>query len=176
MAALPVALPELRMSEQEYLKADFEVEPDFVDGTLEERYVGTYDHNKWQGALDAWFRAHYPEWRLRAGAEWRTRTSATRYRVPDVAVSSMAVSVEQVLTTAPVAIFEILSPEDTLRRTVLKLQDYEQMGVRNIFVIDPEGPLFFRFQDGTLGPADAAFDLTGSPGRIDWQAIQALIY
>lgn len=176
MAALPVTLPETRISEQDYLKADFEVEPDFVDGVIEERNVGEYNHSTWQEILQAWFRAHHSEWRLRARPEWRTRTSPTRYRVPDIAVTSMDLPVEQVLTTPPVAIFDILSPEDTLRRTVLKLQDYERMGVRNILVIDPEGPLFYRFQDGKLGPAEPAFTLTGAPGRVDWQAIQDLIY
>ena len=176
MAALPVVLPELRMSEQEYLRGEFEVAPDFVDGVVEERHVGTYSHSKWQDALQAWFRAHYPEWRLRASPEWRARTSSTRYRIPDVAVVSMDNPTEEVLTTPPVAVFEVLSPEDYMRRTMIKLQDYERMGIRNIFVIDPEGPAFYRFQEGKLGPAPAALELEGASGRVDWKALEDLIY
>ncbi len=176
MAALPIALPEPRISEQEYLRLEIEPAPDFVDGFTEERHLGEYSHNKWQDALQAWFREHYPEWRLRACPEWRTRVSSTRYRIPDVAVTSMDHPIEEVLVTPPVAVFEVLSPEDTLRRMVIKLQDYQSMGIRNIFVIDPEGPAFFRFEDGKLGPAEARPQLQGSAGSLDWEAIQQLFY
>ncbi len=176
MAALPVALSERRMSEQAYLRMDCEIASDFVDGFLEERHLGEYSHNKWQDALQAWFREHYPAWRLRACPEWRTKVSSTRYRIPDVAVTSMDQPIEEVLITPPVAVFEVLSPEDTLRRMVIKLQDYERMGIRNIFVIDPEGPAFFRFEDGKLGPAEEKPQLAGTGGSLDWEAIQQLFY
>ena len=176
MAALPVAFSERRMSEQEYLHIESETAPDFVDGFIEERHLGEYSHSRWQDALQAWFREHYPEWRLRACPEWRTRVSSTRYRVPDVAVTSMDQPIEEVLVTPPVAVFEVLSPEDTLRRMVIKLQDYERMGIRNIFVIDPEGPAFFRFEGGKLGPAEAKPQLEGAAGVVDWEAIQQLFY
>ncbi len=164
------------MSVQEYLKADFEPDADFVDGLIEERPLGEYDHSTWQDALQAWFRAHYPEWRLRARPALRIRVSPTRYRVPDVAVTAIDQPIEQVLVTPPVAVFEVLSPEDTLRRMVVKLQDYERMGIGNIFVIDPEGPAFYRFQDGKLGPAEARPRLQGADGEVDWEAIQQLFY
>ena len=176
MAALPVALSEPRMSEQEYLRSDFEPDADFIDGVVEERPMGEYDHSTWQDALQAWFRAHYPEWHLRARPELRIHVSPTRYRIPDVAVTAMDGPIEQVLVTPPVAVFEVLSPEDTLRRMVMKLQDYERMGIRNIFVIDPEGPAFFRFEGGKLGPAEAKPQLEGAAGVVDWEAIQQLFY
>ncbi len=176
MAALPIALPEPRISEQEYLRLEIEPAPDFVDGFIEERPMGEYDHSTWQDALQAWFRAHYPEWQLRARPELRIHVSPARYRIPDVVVTARDQPVEQVLVTPPVAVFEVLSPEDTLRRMVIKLQDYERMGVRNIFVIDPEGPAFFRFEDGKLGPAEARPQLQGSAGSLDWEAIQQLFY
>ena len=66
--------------------------------------------------LLAWFRGHHNDWNLRGRPEQRTRISATRYRVPDVAVIDMSVPVEQILVTPPVAVCEVLSPEDTVRR------------------------------------------------------------
>lgn len=177
MAALTVPVPvPLRMSEEEYLRAEFEPAADFVDGVIEERPMGEFDHSTWQEALQAWFRAHYTEWQLRARPELRCKVSPTRYRIPDVAVTAMAAPVEQVPVTPPSAVFEVLSPEDTLRRMVIKLGDYERMGVRNIFVIDPDGPLFYQFREGKLGPAEAQVALEGTAGLVDWQAIQGLFY
>ncbi len=176
MAALASSLPELRMSEAEYLKSEFEPAAEFVDGLIEERNVGGYEHSTWQDALQAWFRAHYPEWRLRARPEYRVRVSPTRYRVPDVTVTSMDQPIEQLLTTTPVAVFEVLSPDDTIRRVLIKLQDYERMGIQNIFLIDPEGPVFFQFREGKLGPADATLQLEGSSASVDWKAVQELFY
>ena len=176
MAALASAFPELRMSEAEYLKSEFEPAAEYVDGVIEERSAGGYDHSTWQEVLQAWFRAHYPEWRLRARPEYRVRVSSTRYRVPDVTVISMDEPIEQLLTTAPVAVFEVLSPDDTMRRVIVKLQDYERMGIRNIFLIDTEGPAFFQFREGKLGPAEAVVELEGASGRVDWKAVQELFY
>lgn len=176
MAALAEGLQEVRMSEGEYLKTDFEPAADFVDGVVEERNVGEYDHSTWQDALQAWFRAHSPDWRLRARPEWRMRTGPTRYRVPDVAVTSMDGPADPVQTTPPVAVFEILSPDDRIRRVMVKLSDYERMGVRNVFLIDPDGPAFFRFQDGKLGSAQETEKLDGATGSVDWAAVQALFY
>ncbi len=175
-AALAVTFPELRMTEGEYLRSEFEPAAEFVDGVIEERPMGEFDHSTWQEALQAWFRAHYPEWNLRARPELRVHVSPTRYRIPDVTVMSMDAPVEQVLVTPPVAVFEVLSPDDTVRRMLVKLADYERMGIRNIFVIDPDGPVFFQFRDGKLGPAEGKTDLQGSAGVVDWKAIQELFY
>lgn len=177
MAALTVPYPEpLRMTEAEYLQTVFEPDADFVDGVIEERPMGEFDHSTWQEALQAWFRAHYPEWNLRARPELRCKVSPTRYRIPDVAVTAMARPVEQIPVTPPVAVFEVLSPEDRVRRMVVKLGDYERMGVRNIFLIEPDGPVIYRFQAGELTLVEAKSELAGTEGWVDWAAVQALFY
>jgi Uma2 family endonuclease len=43
-----------------------------------------------------------------------------------------------VLIDAPLLIIEILSPDDTYSATERKTQDYTQMGVNTIWMIDPE--------------------------------------
>ncbi len=164
------------MTVEEYLRGEFEPDVDFVDGRIEERNVGEFDHSTWQEVLQAWFRDHYKEWSLRARPELRTRVSANRYRVPDVAVMDMGLPTEQILVTPPVAVFEVLSPEDTLRRMMVKLRDYERMGVRNIFLIDPEVPSFSQYKDGSLSLAAERVELAGARGYVDWKAIQELIY
>jgi Uma2 family endonuclease len=46
-------------------------------------------------------------------------------------------------------VFEILSPEDTMKRMLIKLADYKQMGVESTFVIDPGRDSYF-YEAGNL--------------------------
>ncbi len=171
-----VAATQTMMSLEEYLTGDFEPDADFVDGFLEERSAGQFDHSSWQEALQAWFRLHYPEWQLRARPELRNRISQTRYRVPDVAVMDMRLPVEQIVNAPPVAVFEILSPEDRLPRVLVKLADFERMGVGNIFLVDPAGPVASLYRNGQLETAASRVELAGSLGFVDWEMIQQMIY
>ena len=138
--------------------------------------MGEFDHNSWQEALLAWFRMHWKDWGLRARPEQRTRVSPTRIRVPDVAVMDMNLPVEQVLTVPPVAVFEIMSPEDRFTRVLEKLADYETMGIRKIFVI-PSETLQYRYRDGALATLPASrVPLEGTEGSIDFEALAGLRY
>jgi Uma2 family endonuclease len=58
--------------------------------------------------------------------------------------------IEKITTHPPVAVFEVLSPEDTVRRLMRKLNDYQAMGIPEIWVVDPEARAFSRFEDGQL--------------------------
>ena len=165
------------VSVEEYLHSDFEPDAEYVDGVIEERALGEFDHASWQDALQAWFRSHAADWNLRARPEYRVRVSPTRYRVPDVTVMDRALPAEPILTTPPVAVFEVLSPEDRMPRVLRKLADYEAMGVANIFVIDPETPRFYQFRNGALRPCtDPRTDLANAPGFLDWEALEGLLY
>jgi hypothetical protein len=46
-----------------------------------------------------------------------------------VAVLDSSAPVEQVMTHPPIAVFEVLSPEDTVQRLKHKLEDYSAMGI-----------------------------------------------
>jgi Uma2 family endonuclease len=75
----------------------------------------------------------------------------------------------------PVAVFEILSPEDTLRRVMTRCADYERMGIQTTLVIDPQGPKY-RYLAGRLEPLESrAFDIPGSRSRFDLDEIEKLI-
>jgi len=71
--------------------------------------------------------------------------------------------VEQIITHPPVAVIEILSPEDTVSRMMTKLREYEQMGIKTILVLDPNGRSF-RYLSSRLEPLPAEpFDLPAAP-------------
>ena len=48
----------------EYLHTAYEPDAEYVDGEIEERAAGEYDHATWQYALLRWFTAHEEEWDL----------------------------------------------------------------------------------------------------------------
>jgi Uma2 family endonuclease len=164
------------ISREEYLHTTYEPDADYVDGVIEERCMGEYDHSSWQDALLAWFRDHSREWNVRARPELRVQVSATRFRVPDVTVMSREQPIEQILTVPPLAVFEILSPEDKITRVLTKLADYEKMGVRTILVIDPATRQFHRYEQGSLELLrDDSVAISGSAARVEWSGVEALL-
>ena len=164
------------VSPEEYLHTDFEPDADFVDGVIEERPMGEYNHSSWQEVLLAWFRLHAKEWNVRARPELRLQVAPTRFRVPDVAVLDRDAPTTPVLNTAPLVIFEILSPEDRLKRVMIKLDDYRRMGVAGIFVLDPEDGRFYRYSSGSLHVVeDEVIDLGVGPLSLDRKQLQDLL-
>ena len=133
-----------------YLRSSYEPDAEYVDGKIEERPMGELDHASWQEAISAWFRQHWAEWGVRALPELQVKVAANRYRVPDVTVLDPSQPREQVITHPPLAVFEILSPEDTLQRLKRRLEDYRVMGIAEIRVIDPQDDTFYRYEDGQL--------------------------
>jgi len=157
-----------------YLRSAYEPDAEYVDGEIQERPVGEYDYASWQAALLEYLTAHKQDWNIRVLAELRVQVAATRFRVPDVTVLDRDFPIEQIITQPPLAVFEILSPEDTMARTLEKLLDYERMGIAGIFLIDPKSDARYRFHSGAL--LKLAADPVSS-GRliIDFKAVEALL-
>jgi Uma2 family endonuclease len=87
------------------------------------------------------------EWDIRVLPELGVQVAATRYRVPDVTVLDRNQPTEQIITHPPLAVFEVLSPEDSLQRLKRKFEDYRAMGIPEIWVIDPQDNTFYRYED-----------------------------
>jgi len=163
-----------QLSVQDYLKTTCDPDCEFVEGVLEERPVGERDHAAWQDAILAWFRDRKREWNILVYPELRVQITPDRYRVPDVTILSREAPREQIITHAPLAVFEILSPEDTMTRMLEKLADYERMGIQAIWVVEPKKPSYFRFSEGKLIPA-TLFELPGSSFQVPMPEIEKLI-
>lgn len=133
-----------------YLRSSYEPDAEYVDGEIEERPMGELDHAAWQAAIQKWFWKHEEEWNISTFPELRVQVAPTRFRVPDVTVLESSHPQEQIITHAPIAVFEILSPEDTVKRLKHKLEDYAAMGIPQIWVIDPEDGSFSRYEDKQL--------------------------
>ena len=161
------------ISVEEYLKTTSDPDCEYVNGVLEGRAVGELDHARWQIVLGGFFLVREKELGILVGTELRVQTGPDHFRVPDVTLLSRNAPREQIVTHPPLAVFEILSPEDTMTRTLQKLADYEQMGIAAIWVIEPKKKLYFRYRDGQLSPA-AVFELPGSTFTVPLAEIAAL--
>ena len=127
----------LQTSLADYLKRVYRPDCDFVDGEVQGRNLGEYDHAAVQAFLTSWFFQHRQEWELQVLPEMRIRVTEQRVRIADVCLVSRNQPVEQVLTKPPLAVIEILSPEDRISRYNERLSDYRQMDVSKIWVVDP---------------------------------------
>ncbi len=149
-----MAATAIQMSEEEYLRTSFEPDAEYVDGVIEERPMGEDQHSAWQAAIVAYFAPRAKEWNIRVRPELRSKTGERRYRVPDVALIDAGLPYAPVATAPPLVIFEILSPEDRIARLLVRLADFETMGVLGIYVVDPDDGSLLRYKSGKLAAGD----------------------
>jgi Uma2 family endonuclease len=167
---------QIRIPIEVYLQSSYEPDAEYVNGAIEVRPAALWNHSSWQAAILQFFSLQREAWGIRARPSLRTRTSATTVRVPDVAILDRRLPKEQIITHPPIAVFEILSPEDSHSRLMIKLGEYERMGVRTIVVLDPETGNHRRYVEGRLEPLPAEpFDLPGSRCRFDLDEIVKLL-
>jgi Uma2 family endonuclease len=138
---------ETLVSVEEYLNASYEPDMEYVDGVLVERNVGESWHSWVQRNILVALSVKYPH--VFPFPEFRGRTRATRYRIPDICVTLSAPKT-RVLTEAAFIAVEILSPDDRISRFVDRLKEFEALGTRHIWVVDPETRELFIFTDGNL--------------------------
>src|ERR1700722_10705875 len=63
-----------------YLQSDYEHDCDYVDGEIEERPAGGWDHATWQKVLLLFFALREKQWKIFVQPELRVQISAKRYR------------------------------------------------------------------------------------------------
>jgi Uma2 family endonuclease len=137
-----------------YLRSDYQPDAEYIDGELRERPTGEDDHSAWQGAICLWFAQHSREWNIRIRPELRVQVKVDNYLVPDVAILDAANPREKFASLPPIAIFEVWSSENKVRDMMRKLALYEEMGIPQIWLIDPSDPVWQRFEYGKLVDRD----------------------
>ena len=138
---------ETLVSVEEYLNTSYEPDREYVDGVLVERNVGESWHSWVQRNILLALSVKYPQ--IFPFPEFRGRTRATRYRIPDVCVT-LSPPKTRVLTEAAFIAIEIVSPDDRVSRFGERLKEFEALGTPNIWVVDPEARELFVFCDGNL--------------------------
>jgi Uma2 family endonuclease len=149
MASAPTLI-----SIDEYLHTDYKPDVHFVNGELEERNVGKYDHGKIQGWIFQIFNLNAAAWNTDVTVEQRIQIDSSNVRIADVAIMRSDAPREEVISVPPLICVEVLSPDDRLSRARLVLADYFAMGVPNIWLIDPLRRAAFIFDAKGLHEAD----------------------
>ncbi len=156
------------LSLDEYLHTSYKPDVDFVDGEIEERNLGEFEHARLQTLLAMYFVAKEKLWALTTVVEQRIRVAQTRVRICDLAILRADAPREKVTETPPLLCIEILSPEDRLSRAERVLADYRAMGVQNIWLIDPIRRSAHRFDADGLHHADPTqLTVPGTEIRLD---------
>jgi Uma2 family endonuclease len=157
-----------------YLRSyHYSPDAEYLDGQIRERPVGDDFHSAWQEAICAWFREHAEAWNIRVRPELRVRVSPTRYLIPDVSILDATYPRERIATKPPLAAFEVLSPDNTMREMMAKFEDYRQMGIPQIWLIDSDSPgphVWQRYEDGRLVNRNV-FDLSSRGIHFDMDEI-----
>ena len=157
-----------------YLRSAFDPDAEYIDGEIRERPMGEDDHSAWQEAICAWFRNNGEEWNIRIRPELRVQVLNENYLVPDVAILDAANLRERIATLPPLAVFEVWSPENKIREMMRKLDLYAQMGIPQIWLIDPSDPIWQRFVEGKLVDSNL-FDFPERGIRFEMKEITQLL-
>jgi Uma2 family endonuclease len=90
------------------------------------------------------------QWGIRVLPGQRVQVAPTRFRIPDICVLLASDPRDPIVRRAPFLCVEILSPEDRVSRLNERLSDYFQMGVRYVWVLDPQTCRAFCYTPGEM--------------------------
>jgi Uma2 family endonuclease len=148
----------------EYLSTAYRPDRDYIDGELRERDLGEQPHAHLQAIFAGIFRENRKAWAVRALTEQRIQTSRSHYRVADVCVLRSSDPQDPVIHVAPLLCIEILSRGDSLSELQERVDDYQGMGIKNIWVIDPwKRHGYLATTRGFEQPADGVLAIAGTP-------------
>jgi Uma2 family endonuclease len=159
-----------KVSVQEYLGTHYRPDVEYIDGELQERNVGEIEHAEMILAVLAWFLNHKQEWPLRILPDVRVQVKPDRYRVPDICLCDASSSDTRIVTGPPLVVIEILSPEDRVGDYHERIADYMGMGIRGIWILDPETRKGWDCSSGNWIET-SVFRLADSPIYLDLSAI-----
>jgi Uma2 family endonuclease len=126
------------ISVEEYLNTSYRPDVEYVDGEIQERNLGEFDHGDLQTAIGTLLRNRQQEWAIRVVVETRVQVAQTRFRVPDVCVLAAGLERERIIRRAPLLCIEVLSPCDRLNAMRKRVQDFLDMGVAEVWIFDPK--------------------------------------
>ena len=136
-------------SVEEYLSTTYHPDCDYVDGEVQERNVGEWNHARLQSMILKWLLDREERFRCRAAVEARLQVRPDRFRIPDIMLIRADAADEQIVRTPPLLCIEILSRGDTLNQIWDRIDEYFAMGVPVCWIIDPRKGRAVRAKPGT---------------------------
>ena len=129
--------------------------------------MGEQPHGDLQMILGTIFRNNRLAWGVRPLGDTRLQVTSTRYRIPDVMVVRNTDPKDPIVSFTPLLCIEILSKEDRLNEIQERVDDYAQMGVRDIWVINPWKRIGYHAgASGFVRPDDGVLRVASTPIEI----------
>jgi len=146
----------------------FRPDCDYINGEIQERNWGEEDHCDLQARLIELLVAPANKLHVRANPEIRVQVKPENFRVPDVCVRPRNVPRERFVRQPPLLCIEILSPKDTVRKTKERIQDFLEMGVPEVWLLDPEARSVTIYDRTTIVEhTSGILNIPGTPVRLD---------
>ena len=133
-----------------YLKMSFDgPEPEYLDGEIKERHLGSTSHFEAQERMLEFFRSLKQSYSRLTYPEVTLRISPSRYRIADVAAFE-AKPREKFPSTPPHVTVEIVSEDDRYVDINDKLAEYRAWGVKHVWLVDPWSRELLVYDDAGL--------------------------
>ncbi len=158
-----------------YLHTAYRPDCDYIDGELKERNMGEKDHARLQKLILLFFSKLEDQGVAMVFPELRVQVTPTRFRVPDLTVLRADAPDEQIITHPPLIVIEILSPDDSLMSMGVRIADYLNFGISNVWIVDPSDRMGYVCRSGSfrgwqpttqlaVPDTEIVLDLTQLPG------------
>lgn len=121
----------------EYLRTSYRPDRDWIDGEVKERNIGERPHAMIQKFFTVFFGLREQEWNVQVLPEQRVQTSERHYRIPDLCLVRPSDPFDEIVRVAPVLCIEILSWDDRMTEMQERVDDYLNMGVGIVWLVDP---------------------------------------
>jgi Uma2 family endonuclease len=106
--------------------------------------------------------------------EQRVQISETRYRIPDICILRRSDPKDRIVNWAPLLCIEVLSEEDRLQELQTKVNEFETLGTRDIWVIDPwKRVAYYASSNGFQRVTDDLLRVQGTPIELSLTALFA---
>ena len=157
-----------QITAEQYLHMTFEHDAEYVQGEIVERSMPDRLHSTMQFLILMAIGRLIQSYPLFPYPELRLRLEPRVFRIPDISVFAGQAPKQDMPSTPPLLVIEILSKDDRHHNLMQKLEEYRIWGVANIWVVDPLSKrLSFYTESGlhnvaSLALADYPFELTPS--------------
>jgi Uma2 family endonuclease len=166
MLCFPQMATKAQITAEQYLHMTFEHDAEFVHGEIVERAMPDNVHSLIQFLILMEIGRLIQSHPLFPRPELRLRLEAHVFRIPDISVFAGQPPQENVPSTPPLLVIEILSKDDRHHDLMVKLEEYRVWGVPNIWVVNPLAKRLAAYTElglqnvYSLALADYPFELT----------------
>jgi len=156
------------VSAEEYLHMTFEYDAEFVRGEIVQRGEPDNLHSQLQLLILLRLAELGQRQPVFPRPELRLKLAPNVYRIPDISVFGNEEPDEEVPSHPPLAVIEILSPDDRYSVLIEKLEEYRTWGVPHIWVVDGPNRRFSIYSEAglesvsSLGIPQYSFEITAS--------------